>query len=76
METTMNMLLMMVPIGETRVVVRFRGKDRIKSRLQNLGFIEGESVQVLGENPSGVILLVKGVRIAIDRGLASMIIVK
>ncbi len=48
----------------------------MKSHLQNLGFIEGETVQVIGENPSGVILLVKGVRIALDRGLASMIIVK
>lgn len=76
MEMVMNMPLMMVPIGETRVVVRFKGKDKMKSHLQNLGFIEGETVQVIGENPSGVILLVKGVRLALDRGLASMIMVK
>ena len=76
MEIAMKMPLIMVPIGETRVVVKFKGKDKMKSHLQNLGFIEGETVQVVGENPSGVILLVKGVRLALDRGLASMIMVK
>ena len=69
------MALTMVPLGETRIVAMFRGKDKMKRHLQNLGFTQGESVQVLGENPSGIILLVKGVRIAIDRSLASMIIV-
>ena len=75
MTMAMNIPLMMVPVGETRTVATFKGKDKMKRHLQNLGFIEGESVQVVGENPSGVILLVKGVRIALDRGLASMIIV-
>lgn len=76
MEISMNIPLMMVPIGEKRVVVRFRGKDKMRSHLQNLGFIEGETVQVLGDSPSGIILILKGARIALDRGLASMIIVK
>ncbi|MGI6000866.1 MAG: FeoA family protein, partial [Candidatus Merdisoma sp.] len=43
--------------------------------LQDLGFVKGEKVQVVGENPSGMILLVKGVRIALNRGLASQIMV-
>ena len=41
----------------------------------DLGFVKGERVQVIGENPSGMILLVKGVRIALNRGLASRIMV-
>ena len=69
------MSLAMVALGETRTISMFRGRDKMKSHLQNLGFIEGESVQVLGENPSGIILLVKGVRIALDRSLAALIIV-
>ena len=43
--------------------------------LRDLVFVKGEMGQVVGENPSCVILLVKGVRIALNRGLASQIMV-
>lgn len=69
------MSLTMVKLGETRVISTFRGKEEVKRRLQDLGFTKGESVQVLSENQSGIILLVKGVRVAINRALASLIIV-
>lgn len=69
------MTLAMVPLGETKVISAFRGKNDMKRRLQDLGFVKGEVVQVLGENQSGLILLVKGVKIALNRGLASTIIV-
>ena len=69
------MALSMMRIGETRIVVEFRGRDNIKKRLQDLGFIKGEKVTVVGENQSGLILLIKGVKVALNRGLASMIIV-
>lgn len=69
------MSLTMVPLGEKRIISMFRGKEEMKRHLHDLGFVKGEEVQVLGENQSGIILLVKGVRIAINRGLASLIIV-
>lgn len=69
------MSLSMVLVGETRMVSEFRGKPDMKKHLQNLGFIKGQSVKVVGENPSGIILLIKDVKIALNRGLASMIIV-
>lgn len=69
------MALSMVSVGETRTILEFRGKDSMKRHLQDLGLIKGEIVKVLGENQSGLILLVKGVKIALNRGLASMIIV-
>jgi len=69
------MSLSMVSIGETRIVSEFRGKAEIKKHLQDLGFIKGQSLQVIGENQSGIILLIKGVKVALNRGLASMIIV-
>lgn len=69
------MALAMMLLGETRTITGFNGKDDIKRHLQNLGFVKGEKVQVVGENQSGLILLVKGVRLAINRGLASSIIV-
>ena len=70
------MSLAMLGIGEIRKVLDFRGKDEMKKHLHNLGFVKGESVQVIGENPSGLILMIKGSRIALNRGLASMIMVE
>lgn len=70
------MALSMVAIGETRTVNEFRGKEEMKKHLRDLGFIKGEQVKVVGENPSGLILIIKGVRIALNRGLASMILVQ
>lgn len=71
----MSMSLTMVPLGETKIISAFRGKDDMKRRLQDLGFVKGQEVQVVGENSSGLILMVKGTRVALNRGLASMIIV-
>lgn len=70
------MPLAMAPIGEKKVISMLKGKDDIKRRLQDLGFIKGEEIQILEENQSGIILLVKGVKIALNRGLASLIIVE
>jgi len=69
------MALALMSIGERRTVTRLRGKDEIVRHLQDLGFAPGSDVEVIGENPGGMILLVKGVRIALDRGLASKIMV-
>lgn len=65
----------MVSCGEIRTIVDFRGKDDVKRHLQDMGFVKGEQVQVLSENGSGMILLVKGVRIALNKGLATKIMV-
>lgn len=70
------MSLSMVRLGETRTISGFRGKEDIKRHLQNLGFVNGENVKVVGENPSGLILIIKGVKIALNRGLASLILVE
>lgn len=70
------MPLAMAPIGAKKVISMLKGKDDMKRRLQDLGFIKGEEIQILEENQSGIILLVKGVKIALNRGLASLIIVE
>ena len=69
------MALAFMNIGETRKVMKLHGKDEVVRHLQDLGFAPGSEVQVLGENAAGMILLVKGVRIALDRGLAGRIMV-
>lgn len=67
------MALAMVQIGETRVITDLHVEASMKRHLQDLGFTRGEEVQVVGENASGIILLIKGARIALNRGLANRI---
>lgn len=67
------MALAMVQLGESRKIVELRVKEDMKRHLQDLGFTVGETVQVVGENASGLILLIKGARIALNRGLANQI---
>lgn len=69
------MSLAMVVPGEIREISGIRGKDDMKRRLQELGFIKGEKIQVVGESQGGLILIVKGVKIALNKGLASLITV-
>ena len=69
------MSLAFISVGETRVIVDFRGKDEVKRHLQDIGFVKGESIKLLSQNESGMILLIKGVRVAINKGLASKIMV-
>ncbi len=69
------MALAFMNIGEKRKVMNLHGKDEVVRHLQDLGFAPGSEVQVLGENAAGMILMVKGVRIALDRGLAGRIMV-
>lgn len=69
------MALALAGIGEKRMITDVHGKDEIIRHLQDLGFTAGSQVEVLGENAAGMILLVKGVRIALNRGLANKIMV-
>lgn len=69
------MPLSMMEQGDTRTITEFRGKDDMKRRLQDLGFIKGERIRVIEENPGGMILMVKGVKIALNRALANRIMV-
>lgn len=69
------MALSMALKGEIKTIQRFIGKEDVVTRLREMGFVPGEKVQVVGHNPSGLILMVKGVKLALDRNLASRIIV-
>lgn len=70
------MLLSMVSLGEIKKIKELRGKDSVKSHLQSLGFLPGENIEVIAENPSGIILLIKSTKIAINRAMANKIVVE
>ena len=69
------MSLTMVSIGEQKIIKEIRAKEQVKRHLQKLGFITGEKIEVISENSSGLILMVKGSKIALNRGMANKIIV-
>ena len=69
------MSLTMVSIGEQKIIKEIRAKEQVKRHLENLGFITGEKIEVISENSSGLILMVKGSKIALNRGMANKIIV-
>lgn len=76
LERSDYMPLAMVPLGEERIIDVLKGKEEVKRHLKDLGFLQGQSVQVIGDNTSGLIVQIKGVRIAINRALATKIYVR
>lgn len=69
------MSLSMASIGEEKVIRELRGKDSVKRHLQNLGFTIGEKVEVVSANASGLMIIIKGSKLAINKSIANKIIV-
>ena len=61
--------------GETRTIIRIKGKDEQRRYIESLGFVEGTEVTVISELGGNLIVSVKESRIALDRTLANRIIV-
>lgn len=61
--------------GDMANVVRVRGKGEVHHHLENLGFVEGAAVSVVSEQAGSFIVQVKGASVALDRSVASKIIV-
>ena len=70
------MLLSMVSLGDIRKIKELRGKDSVKRNLQSLGFLPLEQIEIVAENPSGIILLIKNTKIAINKAMANKIVVE
>lgn len=57
------------------VIRKITGSDKIKKHLQTLGFIEGETAQVINKVDENVIIRIKGVTLAISFELARRILI-
>ena len=68
------MPLTMVGVGESRPILRI-GSDKVRTHLENLGFVEGETVRVVSDIAGNLIVQVKDARVAISRELATKILV-
>ena len=69
------MPLTMVRAGETGTIRKISGKDESRRFLNNLGFIEGETVTVVSYLAGNMILNVKDTRVALDKNMAKRILV-
>lgn len=61
--------------GESSKVSKVRGKDEVRHHLENLGFVEGAEVRVVSEMAGSLIVEIKGTQVALDRSVASKIVV-
>ena len=69
------MPLGMASVGDTNIISKITGKDEVRERLAELGFVVGEQVTVVAEIGGNMILAVKDSRIALDKTMAMRIIV-
>ncbi|MCH5209599.1 MAG: ferrous iron transport protein A [Oscillospiraceae bacterium] len=69
------MPLSMMNVGETKEVLRVKGKDETRQFLENLGFVEGSEVTVVSKISGNLIVHIKDSRIAIDQSMANRILV-
>ena len=67
------MPLSMVQVGEKKTIISLHGEDAMKQHLLDLGFVSGQQIEIVGRNENGLILSLKGVRLALNRGLAQRI---
>ena len=61
--------------GKPQVIKRIGGKEETRRFLENLGFVVGGVVTVVNENGGNVIVNVKDSRVALDKNMASKIMV-
>lgn len=61
--------------GKTVQIQKVTGRDKMKTHLANLGFVENGSITVIKRMAGNLIVEVKGTRVAIDQTLANRIMV-
>lgn len=69
------MPLYLANIGEEVIIQRVGGNPDVKKHLEDLGFVVGSQVSIVSENNGNIIVNVKDSRVAIDRTMASKIMI-
>ncbi|MGN0262533.1 MAG: ferrous iron transport protein A [Eggerthellaceae bacterium] len=69
------MVLSKISERKQRVVIAVTGEGDARRRLEELGFVPGAKVRVLSRAGDGVIVDIRGSRVAIDSRLADCIVV-
>ncbi|OOM74869.1 FeoA family protein [Clostridium sp. BL-8] len=69
------MPLILATKGDEMNIKRITGNDETKRFLNSLGFVVGETIKIISELGGNLIINVKESRVALDKGMASRIIV-
>lgn len=69
------MPLAMASVGDVNIIRKITGRDDVRQRLAELGFVVGEQVTVVSELGGNLILNVKESRVALDKTMAMRIMV-
>ena len=69
------MPLTMAKTGETVTIAKITGKDEVRQRLAELGFVVGAELSVINEVSGNLILQVKDSRVALDKTMANRIMI-
>ena len=69
------MPLTMAKAGETATIRRITGRDEVRQHLAELGFVVDSDVTVVSEIAGNLIVQVKDSRVALDKSMASRIMV-
>ena len=62
-------------VGNSKVIKQIMGNEKTRHHLEHLGFVQGETVTVLSEIGGNLILNIKDSRIAVNKVMASKIMV-
>lgn len=69
------MSLILSQVGEEVKIKKITGSSETKKFLNSLGFVIGEGITIVSDLGGNLIVNIKGARIALDKGMASRIIV-
>ena len=67
--------LTMAKAGETVTIRRITGREEVRQRLAELGFVVDSDVTVISEIAGNLILQVKDSRVALDKTMANRIMI-
>jgi ferrous iron transport protein A len=63
----------MLSLGESKEIISISATSDLKQRLLSMGFVPGNSVTIVSLNSMGLVLEIKGTRLALNKGLAHLI---
>lgn len=69
------MALTEIATNDTYRIRRVMGDTKVRRHLENLGFVPGEKVKIISNVASGLIVSIKGCRVAINHEAAAMVMV-
>lgn len=69
------MPIVFAPQGENLRVIRVLADDKTKKHLENLGITVGSELTVLSVSGGSIIVMVRDSRLALDKGVATKILV-